>query len=126
MGKGFLNVENIFSGAHKRCLLQKNYHFNFLEQYMRWTEIIRLRLSGKHYEFPIPKINFMKQGLNSKVHGLLEFRVFRNALTNGDFAIQLLWESDQPQLSGSLVGLNICQDLRKYGVVAHFVWIEDI
>jgi hypothetical protein len=56
----------------------------------------------------------------------LEFRVFRHALANGDFAIQLLWETDQPQPSGSLAGLNICQDLRKYGVVAHFVWIEDI
>ena len=93
---------------------------------MRWSEIIRLRLAGSQYEFPIPKIKVMKKGLNSKAHGLLEFRVFRHALTNGDFAIQLLWESDQPQLSGSLAGLNICQDLRKYGLVAHFVWIEDI
>jgi len=93
---------------------------------MRWSEIIRLRLSGRQYEFPIPKIKVMKQGLNSKTHGLLEFRVFRHALTNADFAIQLLWETDQPQLSGSLAGLNICQGLRKYGLVAHFVWIEDI
>jgi hypothetical protein len=73
---------------------------------MRWSEIIRLKLAGSQYEFPIPKIKVMIQGLNSKAHGLLEFRVFRHALT--------------------LAGLNICQDLRKYGVVAHFVWIEDI
>ena len=93
---------------------------------MRWSEIIRLRLAGSQYIFPITKIKVMKQGLNSKAHGLLEFRVFRHALANGDFAIQLLWKTDQPQPSGSLAGLNICQDLRKYGLVAHFVWIEEI
>lgn len=93
---------------------------------MRWAEIIRLRLATGRQRFPIPQVKTMTQGLNCKVDGLEEVRIYRHALTPGDFAIQILWETDEPQPMGSMAGLSLCQDLTKFGLIAHFVWVEDI
>jgi hypothetical protein len=92
---------------------------------MKWSEIIRLRSANIREKFPIPQIKVMTQGQNCKMGGLQEVRVYRHASTQGDFAIQILWDTNQPQLMGSQMGLSLCQDLKAYGLVAHFVWVED-
>lgn len=50
--------------------------------------------------------------------------VYTHTSVNEYYAISLLWDTDQPQSTGSRIGLNIREALKKYGLVDHSVWIK--
>jgi hypothetical protein len=45
-------------------------------------------------------------------------------LDNGDFAIFLLWKTEQHQPMGSSIALTLKEELKKYGLVDHSIWLE--
>jgi len=67
----------------------------------------------------------MKNEMKQNAKGLLNLSIFDDAGKSNDILIQLVWESSQPCLSGSLEGLSLCQDLKTFGLISHSVWIED-
>jgi hypothetical protein len=61
---------------------------------------------------------------NPEHQGLLKTIVSSHALVPGLFAMQLFWDTEEPQLRGSLIGMNLSQNLKTYGIVDHSIWVE--
>jgi len=90
---------------------------------MKWLEFIRLQSAGAPEENVALRIlSFAGDIANSP--GLTSPDVYAHATVNGDFVISFIWETDQPQPMGSSIGLNIKEELKKYGLVDHSVWIH--
>lgn len=89
---------------------------------MKWLEFIRVQASGISQEAVANKLLAITKDLQSSP-GPSAVDLYAHASVNGDFAISLLWDTDQPQPLGSLVGLNLREALKKYGLVDHSVWI---
>ena len=90
---------------------------------MRWLEFIKVQAAATQGQAAVPKLLDLVSDLK-KTPGLVEASVCGHASDYGDFAILLLWDTDQSQRRGSLVGLNLNQVLKKFGLVSHSVWIE--
>jgi len=61
---------------------------------------------------------------NPDCPGLVEAALYSHASVPGYFAIRLFWDTDCPQIRGSLLGLSLTQTLKAFGLVDHSVWIE--
>lgn len=55
--------------------------------------------------------------------GLIAFEVFRQTALPGSFAIHLLWDSAVPDPLGSVLGWNLREALKEFGLVNHSVWL---
>ena len=87
---------------------------------MKWLEIIVLRTAGR-VDRPI---HFLKQLAGSSlVPGLKEASVCRHAFIPGDFAITLLWETEETKPWGSDLAMGLVQELKSLGLVDHSIWI---
>jgi len=89
---------------------------------MRWLEFIKVQAAATQGQTTVPKLLDLVSDLK-KMPGLVEADVCGHASVYGDFAILLLWDTDQSQRRGSPVGLNLNQALKKFGLVSHSVWI---
>lgn len=58
-----------------------------------------------------------------KCHGLLDAKVFTHARVD-DCSLCLLWKTKSLDPHGSGVGLHLANNLKKYGLVDHSVWVE--
>ncbi len=56
--------------------------------------------------------------------GLTEANVYSHAVLDGDFAISLLWDTDEPYHHGSPTGVGLAQALKKFGLIDHSTWIK--
>ena len=56
--------------------------------------------------------------------GLDGVRVYLNVAYKGDISVQLHWDSEEPQYQGSLLGLELVQAMKEFGLVDHSVWVE--
>jgi hypothetical protein len=90
---------------------------------MRWLEFIKIQAAATQGQAVVPKLLDLVSDLK-KTPGLVEASVCGHASVYGDFAILLLWDTDQSQRRGSPVGLNLNQFLKKFGLLSHSVWIE--
>ncbi|MFZ0451164.1 MAG: hypothetical protein WAL98_18150 [Desulfatiglandaceae bacterium] len=52
-------------------------------------------------------------------------RASRNTLVPGCFALRLFWNTAEPRIRGSALGMNIAQSLKVFGLVDHSIWIEN-
>ncbi|MBN1382807.1 MAG: hypothetical protein JXA41_14135 [Deltaproteobacteria bacterium] len=57
--------------------------------------------------------------------GFRDVMVSTHATIPGCFALMLFWDTVDPQPKGSLLGLNLTQSLKTFGLVDHSVWIEN-
>jgi hypothetical protein len=89
---------------------------------MKWLEFIKVQAAGTQGQTVIPELLEITAELK-KSPGLVETDVYDRASAYGDFAVLLLWDTDQPQHQGSVEGLNLKQILKKFGLVNHSVWI---
>ena len=93
---------------------------------MRWLETIKVQsATGKEKttenELTILVCEIQK---NTDRQGLSAATVSSHASVPGYFALRLLWDTDHPQPRGSLLGINLAQSLKVFGLVNHSVWIE--
>ena len=88
---------------------------------MKWIEFIKVQAAGIQGQTAIPELLELTAELK-KTPGLVEAEVYDEASAYGDFAVLLLWDTDQPQQEGSMQGLNLKQVLKKFGLVSHSVW----
>jgi hypothetical protein len=106
----------------------KNYPYiliinvGYRRQKMKWLEFIRVQASGLPQKTVISRLLALKKDLENSP-GLSAADVYTHASVNCDFVISLLWYTDQPQSTGSRMGLNLSEALKKYGLVDHSVWI---
>ena len=88
---------------------------------MKWMEFIKVQTAGTQEQTATPELLEFVKGL-TKTFGLVEAGVYDQASAYGDFAVLLLWDTDQPQQEGSMEGLNLKQILKTFGLVNHSVW----
>jgi hypothetical protein len=93
---------------------------------MRWLEIIKIQSAiGKE-----STVKERLQALNQNIPkhpdnlGLVEVTIYHHASVPGFFVIYLKWDTENAQTLGSLVGLNLSQTLKAFGLVDHSVWTE--
>jgi hypothetical protein len=90
---------------------------------LKWLELIRVQTAGAPEEAVAFRLLFLAKDIANSP-GRSKADVYAHASANGDFAISLLWDTDQPQPMGSLIGLNIKDALKKCGLVDHTIWIK--
>ena len=55
----------------------------------------------------------------------LQIHLFRHLTLKTDFCLHLVFNSDEPDINGSQLGLTLVAILQEYGLVNHTVWIEE-
>jgi len=93
---------------------------------MKWLETIKVQAaSGKESRVENELTALVRDVRKSpECPGLLEAVVYRIASFPGYFAIRLFWDTEYPQIRGSVVGLSLTGNLKAFGLVDHSVWIE--
>ena len=56
--------------------------------------------------------------------GVLDAGIYFNPNCANELCLQLLWDTDKPQIRGSRVGLSMSEALKQYGLVNHVIWIS--
>ncbi|OQY60635.1 MAG: hypothetical protein B6245_00535 [Desulfobacteraceae bacterium 4572_88] len=90
---------------------------------MEWLEIIKVRTAGVG-ERGVDKelLEQVEKGLKSP--GLAGVKVFAHASVPNDLVITLKWGTEHPQPWGSDLAHSLIQELKRYGLTDHSVWIE--
>jgi len=91
-----------------------------------WLEMIKIQAAiGKQgtVSKELKAVNQNALG-NPDASGLIKVVICAHASIPGSFVIFLVWETEHPQIAGSLTGLNLSQSLRTFGLVDHSVWFE--
>ena len=92
---------------------------------MKWLETIRLRTAGVGQRRVVSELSRVIQDARNqkKDLGLLDLTYYVHASIPGYVAIHLFWDTESPQILGSLTGLSLTQMLKSFGLVDHSVWI---
>ena len=93
---------------------------------MKWMETIKVQSATGKEQTTENELNILAREVqkNPDRQGLREATVSSHATVPGYFALRLFWDTDDPQASGSLLGMNLAQSLKVFGLVNHSVWIE--
>jgi hypothetical protein len=93
---------------------------------MRWLETIKVQSATDKEKTTENELTILVHEIrkNTDREGLREVTVSSHSSVPGYFALQLLWDTDDLQASGSLLGMNLAQSLKVFGLVDHSVWIE--
>ena len=89
---------------------------------MKWIEFLKVQAAGTQGQRATPELSELIADIREKP-GLVEADIYGHATVYGDFAVLLLWNTEQPPQEGSMAGLNLKQILKTYGLVNHTVWI---
>ena len=92
---------------------------------MKCLEIIKVQAAtGLESEAEDNLAALAKDALNSPdSSGLLETALYNHVSIPGCFAMQLAWDTETPNIHGSLLGLRLTQTMKSLGMVDHSVWI---
>lgn len=89
---------------------------------MQFLETIRLRTSRtEEHQLGLNSVKQMTK--NIKASGLTAVRLYGNSSFPYDIYIILAWDTEVP-LDGSAFGLGMFNELQRYGLVDHHVWVE--
>ena len=93
---------------------------------MRWMETIKVQSAAGKKQITENELLVLSREIqkNPERQGLLKIMVSNHALVPGLFAMRLFWDTDNPQPRGSLLGVNLSQNLKTYGIVDHSIWVE--
>jgi hypothetical protein len=93
---------------------------------MKWLETIKVQTATGFEKVIEKELKVLTRDLltNPRRSGLQEALIYNHASVLGHFIICLTWETEYPQTKGSLIGLNLLQTLKAFGLVDHSVWIE--
>ena len=93
---------------------------------MRWMETIKVQSASGKEQITEKELLILSREIekNPERQGLIQIIVSNPSLVPGLFAIRVFWDTDDPQPRGSLLGMNLSQHLKTYGIVDHSVWVE--
>lgn len=94
---------------------------------MKWLEMIRVQAAGGRERELEKRLSALGDEVQkgSESVGLVEWMILRQASVPGSFAINLLWETEHPDILGSSLGLNFAEALKAFGLANHSVWISE-
>ena len=93
---------------------------------MGWIETIKVQ-SGAGKENAIEKalISLAREiQETTDPHRLSTTSVCRNTSAPGCFALWLFWNTEEPGIRGTALGLSVAQSLKVFGLIDHSIWIE--
>jgi hypothetical protein len=98
------------------------------EKRMKWIETIKVQSAAGKEQITLTELTFLASEIreNPDCQGLREATVLYHGSVPGCFSLLLFWDTDHPQHQGSLLGINLAQSLKIFGLVDHSVWIENI
>jgi len=93
---------------------------------MRWLETIKVQSATGKEEATENELTILVHEVrkNTDRQGLRAATVSSHASVPGYFALRLFWDTDDLLASGSILGMNLAQSLKVFGLVDHSVWIE--
>jgi hypothetical protein len=57
--------------------------------------------------------------------GLKKIRIFRHHRLDNEWGVQIDWESEKANTDKSTLGLRIAESLKAFGMINHYVWVEE-
>jgi len=57
--------------------------------------------------------------------GLKKIRIFRHHRLDNEWGVQIDWESEKANTDKSTLGLQIAETLKEFGLINHYVWVEE-
>ena len=93
---------------------------------MRWLETIRVQSATGKEKMTEEELTLLVREIrnNTNPQGLCAVTVSSHASVPGYFALRLFWRTDAVHARGSLLGMNLAQSLKVFGLVDHSIWIE--
>ena len=89
---------------------------------MKYLETIRVRTSRTfEHELGLDFVQQLTKHIDAP--GLNEVRIYGNSTLPYDFYLILAWGSEV-SLDGSAFALSMINELQRYGLVDHCVWVE--
>lgn len=88
---------------------------------MKWIELIRVRSSESALRAAMSALEEQVQGISLSVPEAETF-FLQHALYEGDLAVVVVWQSDDPPRK-SREGLLVAEQLQRLGSVDHAVWL---
>ncbi len=95
---------------------------------MRWIETIRVQSATGKEQNTLGGLSFLESEIikDPGYEGLRDVMVSSQASIQGCFALILFWDTNDPQQKGSFLGMSLAQSLKIFGLIDHFVWIENL
>lgn len=95
---------------------------------MKWLETIKVQAASGQELMTERKLLALTHDIrkSSQESGVLHAEIYRHIAVPGYFALYLFWETESPQIQGSMLGLQLKQTLKTFGLVDHTVWTEQI
>ena len=92
---------------------------------MGWLEIIKIQAAIGKQGIVSEELKALNQNAlgDPDCSERIKVVICAHASIPGNFVICLVWETEYPQTAGSLIGLNVSQSLKAFGLVDHSVWV---
>jgi hypothetical protein len=87
-----------------------------------WLEVIKLR-SPENYERILETIRPLLGSVQDK--DLVRIRIYRHIAIETDLSLHLHWESNGPTRKASVLGHQLVQMMKAFGLIDHSLWLED-
>lgn len=87
-----------------------------------WLEVIHLRVIEQGLDRLIPIFLDLVEEIREK-EDCRKVKLLRRALIDTDVCLHLYHDSQNPQATGSPIGLRLAAALKPFGMVNHTVWL---
>jgi hypothetical protein len=93
---------------------------------MKWLETIKVQVATGFEATIMKEFNISNQSILKNPDRLSPKKIlfYNHALVPGHFIVFLKWDTEYVQTTGSLIGLNLLQSLKAFGLIDHSVWIQ--
>lgn len=90
---------------------------------MKWLEIIELRTGNTKNQNLQKAFSQLIQELKQEID-LSKVKIYNNCSLDSDYSVLLFHEKSQPNIAGSVIGIQISALLKDFGLVNHNVMAE--
>ena len=88
---------------------------------MKYIELIRLRTTG-NYSDEIVQILMETMNINNTTENHCDIHFFKNTPLKTDFLVLIVSYVDIIDPHGSRTGRELCEALKKFGLINHTIW----
>ena len=90
---------------------------------MKWIEIIELRSVNSNRDLLNQELKHLIKELKQEAKQQA-ISVYSHIAVDSDFSIHLLHNSNDANVNGSPLGVQLVSSLKSFGLVNHSVWVE--
>jgi len=92
---------------------------------LQWMETIKVQSATGKEKAVEEELILLAREIQENTESLKlgAVRASRNTLVPGCFALRLFWNTDEPRIRGSVLGVSLAQSLKEFGLVDHSIWI---